>query len=253
MTHRSKFATLLTLGVALTTLATTNLVQTAQAATTWKTVINDTFDSGTLPSHWTSYNGPYGSGADHNCAAPSHSTVSGGVLHMKMFYESSTAGKCGAAWYSAGLTLDRTLSTATTRITTRFRVVSTGGIQAHRIIPMLSPNDGTGIGEQDMCESTPTTFCSTFLHWTDEIGRFRTKYFLDLTQWHTMVFTIGGYHMTSTIDGVVTMDVTGNEFTMPAKLKHVVLQQECDKYGCPTTHSGSEDIQIDSILVETPA
>src|SRR3954452_19775434 len=186
------------------------------AAPNWVTVVNDSFNSGsTYPSHWNAYNGPYGSGVDHNCAKPSHNTVSGGYLHLKMYYESSTTGKCGAAWYSGGLSLDRTLSAKNQRITVKFRVVTSGGIQAHRIIPMLSPNDGTGIGEQDFCESTPTTYCSTFLHWGDEIGRDRMKYVLDLTQWHTFVFTRYGYKVTSSIDGVAKMNSSGNELSLP--------------------------------------
>src|SRR3954463_6865470 len=79
------------------------------AAPNWVTVVNDSFNSGsTYPSHWNAYNGPYGSGADHNCAKPSHNTVSGGYLHLKMSFDST--GKCGAAWYTGGLSLDRTLS-----------------------------------------------------------------------------------------------------------------------------------------------
>jgi len=238
-------------GAVLTLSATAVATANVDAAPAWVTVVDDSFNSGsTYPAHWTAYNGPYGSGVDHNCAKPSHNTVSGGYLHLKMFYESSTAGKCGAAWYTGGLTLDRSLSAKNQRITIRFRVVETGGIQAHRIIPMLSPNDGTGIGEEDFCESTPTTFCSTFLHHADDIGRDRMKYFLDLSQWHTWVFTRYGYTVTSSIDGVPKLNFSGNDMSLPTKLKHVVLQQECNKLGCPATHAGSEDIQIDYIKVE---
>jgi len=225
---------------------------TAEAAPNWVTVVNDSFNSGsTYPSHWRAYDFRYGSGADHNCARPSHNTVSGGYLHLKMSWESS--GKCGAAWYTGGLTLDRGLSAKNQRIVIRFRVVTHGGIQAHRIIPMLSPNDGTGIGEQDLCESTPTTYCSTFLHHADDVGRDRMKYFLDLGQWHTWVFTRYGYTFTSSIDGVAKMNFKGDSMSLPTKLKHVVLQQECNKLGCPSTHSGSEDIQIDYIKVQNSA
>lgn len=248
---RSLYARVLALGVVATLSMTAFANSSADAAPAWVTVVNDSFNSGTTyPSHWKAYTGRYGSGVDHNCAKASHNTVSGGYLHLKMYYESSTSGLCGAAWYTGGLTLDRSLSATNQRITIRFRVVESGGIQAHRIIPMLSPNDGTGVGEQDFCESTPTTFCSTFLHHGDDIGRDRMKYFLDLSQWHTWVFTRYGYTVISSIDGVAKLNFSGNEMSLPSKLKHVVLQQECNKLGCPSTHAGSEDIQIDYITVE---
>jgi len=238
------------LGLLLSTtaLAVSDVSASSTTSTSWTTVVNDTFDTGTTyPTHWKAYSGSY----RRNCALPAHNTVSNGSLHLQLKYESNSALKCGAAWYSGGLTLDQALSAPNQRVTVRFRIVSTGGAIGHRIIPMLNPNDGTHVGEQDLCESTPTTFCSTFLHYGAP-GTFQTrqKYFFDLTQWHTLVFTVNGYRVTSSIDGVPKMDFTGNETTLPSKLRHVVLQQECDKNGCPTNLQGVEDIQIDSIKVE---
>jgi len=218
----------------------------AATSTTWRTVVYDNFNQGsTIPSHWRAYSGHYRA----NCARPSHNTVSGGSLHLIMKYE--TSGSCGAAWYTGGITLTESLSAPNQRITVRFRIVSVGGIVGHRIIPMLNPDDGTGIGEQDFCESTPYDFCSTFLHYgAPGTTQIRQKYFLDLSQWHTMVFSSNGGRVTSTIDGVRKMDYTGNAVTLPNKLRHVVLQQECNKLGCPSTKAGYEDIQIAYIKVE---
>lgn len=214
--------------------------------TVWTTVVSDNFNSGaTYPAHWTAYTGHYRA----NCAAASHNTVSGGFLHMRLSYE--PAGFCGPGWYSGGLTLDESLSAPNQRVTIRFRIVSVGAIQGHRIVPMLNPNDGTGIGEHDLCESTPYEFCSSFLHYGAKgTTQIRKKYAVDLTVWHTMVFTRDGYHFTSSIDGVVKLDYTGDETTLPSKLRHVVLQQECNKLGCPTGTTGSEDIQVSSIRVD---
>lgn len=214
-------------------------------STSWQTVINDTFDGTTLPSHWRAYNGRH----RVNCSRRSHATVSGGYLHLKLNYESS--GDCGAAWYAGAVTLTESLSAPNQRITVKFRITNSNGIIGHRIIPMLNPDDGTGIGEQDFCESHSLTFCSTFLHYgapgTTQVDY---KYGVDLTQWHTMQFTANGNRITATIDGVVKWDYTGSSTTLPRKLRHVVLQQECVKTGCPTTRTGYEDIQISSIKVE---
>lgn len=223
------------------------------SVTSWKTVVMDNFNTGGVPSYWKAYNGPYGSGTK-SCAVPSHNTVSGGYLHLKMYYEPSvTAGKCGAAWYSGGLTLSTAFSSMSQRITVRFRVVQYGGIVAHRIIPMRWPDAGNGYGEEDYCESTSTTFCSTFLHWRNWTGQDRKKYFLDLTQWHVFQVERNGYAVHVKIDGLATFDFTGNSTSLPPTLKHVVLQQECNKLGCPVTKAGGEDIQIDWIRVENPA
>ncbi|HEY0518918.1 MAG TPA: hypothetical protein VGC84_05440 [Ilumatobacteraceae bacterium] len=245
-------------GVATANASTPTTQDSASAASiatvsSWKTVVMDHFDSGGVPSHWRAYNGPYGSGSK-SCALPSHNTVSGGSLHLKMYYESSsTAGKCGAAWYSGGLTLSSTYSSVSQRVTVRFRVVQSGGIVAHRIIPMRWPDAGNGYGEEDYCESTSNLYCSTFLHWRDWAGRDRKKYFLSLNQWHTFTVERNGYHVRVQIDGGTSFDFTGNSTSLPGTLKHVVLQQECNKLGCPLTKSGNEDIQIDWIKIENPA
>lgn len=222
--------------------------------TVWTTVVADTFDPGsTLPSHWKSYNGHYGSGP-HNCARPEQSTIgTDGSLHMKLKYVTDPSAKCGPGWYSGGLTLVG-FSAISQRVTTRFRIVSYGGVVGHRIIPMRWPDvvNSTTVfgGEEDYCESEANAWCSTFLHWSAFSGRDAKKYFLDLSQWHTMTFERDGYHVTATIDGVVMWDFTGDEVSLPSTLKHVILQQECNKFACPTGTTGSEDIQIDSITVD---
>lgn len=223
----------------------------AATITSWKTVRMDTFNSGGLPAHWKAYNGPYGSGVK-SCAAPSHSTVSGGYLHLKFFYEKSTAGKCGAGWYSGGVRLSNTYSGVSQRVTIRFRVVQTGGVAAHRIIPMRWPDSGSGLGEEDFCESTSTVNCYTYMHWRNYSGRNHKKYLVDLSQWHTFQVEHNGSAVHVKIDGVARWDFSGTSTSVPPTRKHVVLQQECDKYGCPTGKTGMEDIQIDWIRVENP-
>ena len=102
----------------------------------WINVINDQFNSGGVPGHWSLYDGPYGSGAN-NCATPSHVSVSGGSMHMLLAHESG--GDCGAGWYSAGMQIDARYGAVDQRVTVRFRVVN-GGITSHLIIPMRWPD-----------------------------------------------------------------------------------------------------------------
>src|SRR4029453_420597 len=63
------------------------------AAAGWVNVVNDQFDSGGVPAHWRRYDGPYGS-APHNCAAPSHVSVSGGWIPLVM--RPDATGRAGA-------------------------------------------------------------------------------------------------------------------------------------------------------------
>jgi len=60
--------------------------------------VDDRFDSGGIPSHWSLSSGKYGSGAG-GCAAPSQDLVDGGSLVLLMSYR--TTGTCGAGWYTA--------------------------------------------------------------------------------------------------------------------------------------------------------
>ena len=97
----------------------------------WRVVSDDAFD-GPLPAHWRVYDGRYLSGP-HNCAAPSQLSVHDGALDLRFSHLGS--GKCGPGWYSGGLALSG-VSSVDARVTVRYRVVQSGGVTAHRIIPM---------------------------------------------------------------------------------------------------------------------
>ena len=215
----------------------------------WTTIVSDQFNSGGVPSHWTAYDGPYGSGPQ-NCAAPSQVTVSGGYLHLKMSYLAS--GGCGAGWYSGGLAL-RGLSTVDQRITVRFRVVDVGSITSHMVIPMRwVDNDALwpAGGEEDYFEGDSTGGMNTYLHYGSRNSQiYSPTYRVDLTQWHTIQTTRRDHVVTVSVDGV-SWTYSGSASTLPDTLKHVVLQQECQSNGCPAGTTGSEDIQIDWLTVE---
>ena len=136
---------------------------TPPVETGWRMVINDQFASGGVPAHWDLYNGPYGSGP-HNCAIPSHATVSSGSLHMLMRYEES--GICGAGWYTAGMMIGPEYGSVDQRVTVRFRIVSQG-VSSHYIIPMRWPTTVAWPlgGEEDYCEGDDRSGCNTYLHY----------------------------------------------------------------------------------------
>jgi hypothetical protein len=228
------------------------LVVAAPAQASWTKVVNDRFDSGGVPDHWHLYDGPYGSDP-HNCASPSHASVSDGYLHMRMSYEQS--GPCGAGWYTAGMMLDKAFGAVDQRVAVKWRIVP-DGVSSHRIIPMRFPNDDPwpAGGEQDLCEGGGLDGCSTFLHYGDVAPGEQVWHpygNLDLTNWHVMGFVVKNNAMSSWIDNWVTPAwlYWGTATTLPDTVKRVVLQQECHPAGCPDTTTGSEDIQIDWITV----
>jgi len=215
-------------------------------------IVNDTFDSGGVPDHWHLYDGPYGSGP-RNCASPEHASVSGGVMHMRMSYEPS--GDCGPGWYTAGMMIDKSLGGVDQRIDVRWRVVS-DGVRSHRVIPMRWPQSGSwpSAGEEDFCEGSGLSGCSTFLHYgaTAPGSQVVREMNADLTAWHTMSFRRRGNLVTAWLDTSEAgplWSYTGDPVSLPPTFKRTVLQQECRSGGCPSGQTGSEDIQIDWIRI----
>ncbi len=220
----------------------------------WVNVVNDQFDSGGVPAHWSRYDGPYGS-EPRNCATPSHVSVSGGSMHLLMRHEAS--GRCGPGWYTAGMMLDRAFASVDQRVTVRFRVVSRG-VSGHHIIPMRFP---PGVrwpqgGEEDYCEGSGSGGCHTFLHFGDKATtQVWHRHGFDLRQWHTLRFERRDHVVKAYIDdlGTPVWTYRGSSRTLPDTKKQVVLQQECRSSGCPAGTTGTEDIQIDWITVDNPA
>jgi hypothetical protein len=222
-----------------------------RATTGWTLVVDDRFNSGGIPAHWTAYTDRYGSGAQ-NCPARSHAYVKDGTLRLLLRYEPS--GTCGPGWYSAGLRLMERYDSVDQRISVRFRVRSLGGVLGHRIIPMRWPASGQGTnpGEEDYCEGPGLRGCTTFLHTADGRQVYH-RYTFDPTQWHTMTFVRRNFVVRAWIDGTLVWSYRGNATTLPPTVKHPVLQQECQHTGCPTGTAGSELILIDWIKVQNPA
>lgn len=238
----------------------------ATGTTTWTNVLNDQFNTGGVPSHWQLYHSPYGS-LPKNCTAPSHDYVSGGYLNLVEKWEPSTpaGASCpyGAGWYTGGMKLDPVAPYAAKnqRVTVRYRIVSTNSVRSHHIIPMLWPAGITYVykknnGESDFLESDLYSGERTFLHYVTSSGTGAQVYSptlnVNLAQWHTVQAQILGNVVTLSIDGAVVWNYVGNSTTVPSVLRSVVLQQECShSLGCPKGSSGSEDIQIDWITVDT--
>jgi hypothetical protein len=181
--------------------------------------------------------------------------VSGGSMHLLMRYENS--GACGAGWYTAGMMISEAYGTIDQRVTVRFRVVD-GGVTGHHIVPMRFPSAASWPqgGEEDYCEGSKRTGCTTFLHYGDTATtQISHDYIFDLTQWHTVRFERLNHVVKAYIDDLTAPVWTykGTSTTLPDTIKRVVLQQECQHSGCPVGTTGTEDIQIDWITIDNPA
>ena len=98
--------------------------------------------------------------------------------------------------------------------------------------------------------------CTTFLHYsTNSTTQIYHAFDPDLTQWHTLRAQRRNHVVTIWLDDLSTPVWTydGDSTTLPDTVKTVVLQQECLVTGCPSTTSGSEDIQIAWITVDVPS
>jgi hypothetical protein len=241
----------------------------------WTNILDDQFNTdaqpvgSTLIGHWNLYNGPYSSGgglSGHNCATPSHDFISGGSLHLLMKYEASDpTGTCGGqpGWFNGGMMVSKTYGGHDQRVTVRFRVANSDpvNVRAHRIIPMRFFDDPAfswpAGGEEDWCEGSGLTDCTTFFHPPAETGTFHNHSF-DLTQWHTfqvqrITNADGSVNVKTSIDGVVDWTYTGSTSNdLPDSFKRVVLQQECRSAGCPSSSFAgqTEDIQIDWLTID---
>ena len=217
--------------------------------------MNDQFNSGGVPGHWSRYDQAYGSGSS-NCAAPSHVTVSGGFLHLLLGYEPSGAGSvgCGPGWYSGGVSLSG-FSSVDQQVTVRLRVVR-AGVAGHFIIPMRWPDNDASWpagGEEDYCETDMTSGCDTYLHYSSSNRQIAASHTFDLSAWHVIRTERLNHVVRFYVDNMAmpAWTYTGTATTLPDTLKHVVLQQECQS-SCPSGTTGTEDIQIDWITVANP-
>lgn len=243
--------------------STTGQYVTAQ----WHTIVNDKFETSGLPSHWTPYDGPFGSGA-LNCASPSQVQVPGdGSMHLVMQY--APAAVCNSVtgvWLTGGVQINsasgfRSDAGGNQAIEIRYRIVrnDTGGnVRSHYILPMHWPTTGTGFGgEADYCEGgVSLTDCSTFLHYGDGSltnSKAHTG-LLDLSNWTTIRAERLNHTVKVYINGNLVYNFIGDSTTLPDKVLAGVLQQECPNAGCPSSSFAAftEDIQIDYIKIENP-
>jgi hypothetical protein len=220
--------------------------------TGWVTVLNQQFDGPSDLDAWILYDGPYGSGP-HNCATPSHASVSDGLLRMLMRYEPS--GLCGPGWYTAGMMVDEAFGGVDQRVTLRFRIVN-GGVMSHHNLPLRWPTtvEWPVGGEENYCEGGSHIACWLFLHYGASNSQVDHSFPVDLLSWHTMRFERRGLVVRAFLDDLTTPIWTyaGTAVTLPETFKRVVLQQECS-VTCPVDTIGFEEIQVDWITIENPA
>jgi hypothetical protein len=259
----------------------------------WTNVVNDQFTSPGLPAHWYPYLATWVSAGHVPTAyySPSHCSVPGdGYMYMLLKYEpTGVPGNSAPAWYTCTIALANGIETTPdVRVTLRWRLVAANGGLSDSNMPLRWPNNGCwpSGGEEDWFGSIGPSHVNLntfFIHGTDCTGGGKSQiyylYSVDPTQWHTYRLqrrTIGTDVQVDTyIDDMSTpvwhCDSTTspacNTTTMPATLKHTVLQQEVPWGACPDTDDsefntncpttttpsyldGTTDYQVDWITVD---
>jgi hypothetical protein len=249
----------------------------------WSNAVDDEFNTAGLPSHWYAYQFASTGHTPTAYYSATHCKVPGdGYLHMIMKYEpNGLDGNPGNSWYTCTVCLlvcsGTPSASADMRVTLRWRLVATNGGVAHHNMPLRWPDDGCWPlhGEEDWFEGESATYSTAdaFMHYgTDCNGGGNTQLYhgygsIDLTQWHTYRFQ----RLTSgtNVDAEVFIDDMTNPVwkcnantspacnttTMPAALKHIVLQQEVP-FGGPPDNSGTDgtvDFQVDWLTLDYPA
>jgi len=232
----------------------------------WRNVVDDRFTSIRIPAHWQLYRGPY-KNWPHNCTSPTHDYVSDGHLNIVEKYEAAKPARVpcpyGAGWYTGGLKIDPVAPYVGNdqRVTVRYRVVSRGGVVSNHIIPMRWPAGRKGVpdmnrGEEDFLD-THTLTGGHFLVYPGLHGgpRIRSSLLsIRMTRWHTFRLTQFSHTIYAYIDDMTTpvWSYHGDATTIPDVERTTVLQQECPHpHGCPRKTSGTEDIQVDWITIDT--
>jgi len=236
-------------------------------------VINTNFTTdGVLPAPWQAYNFA-NSQAGGGYYLASHAVVSGGILSLIQKYESSGPARnqyyssSGAGWYQGAIyAAGGAWDSVDHRTTVRLRILSTNGITSHRNLPLWWPNanNAPSGGEEDYFESdgvwwprvNGTEQPRSFFHYSSNNS---FVYWIwngiDVSQWHTYRFERKADKITIWIDDMTT-PVWSQQFSstqLPDTIKHPVFQQENPNFLPPSGTTGSEEIQIDWVAIDTPS
>lgn len=266
-TAKSPTHTFASPGIYWVTLTVDGVSTTGQYVTAeWTTIVDDKFEVAGLPSHWTPYNGPFGSGSA-NCATPGQVQVPGdGSLHLVMQYsETAVCNGSTGAWLTGGMQINsgsgkRSDTGGNQAIEVRFRIIrndTSNTVRSHYNIPMHWPTTGSGYGgEADYCEGGATLdTCTTFLHYdTGPPTVSKTHTGIDLSNWTTIRAERLNRTVKVYFNGVLMWNYVGDVTTLPDKVLAGVVQQECPNAGCPSSSMAAftEDIQIDYIKIQNP-
>jgi hypothetical protein len=246
---------------------------TPPPASGWTNVINSGFTTdGVLPAPWRAYNFANGQ-AGGGYYLGSHVVISGGILSLVQKYESSGPARnpyyssTGAGWYQGTIYAQGgPWDSVDHRTTVRMRIVSTNGITSHRNLPMWWPNanNAPSGGEEDYFESDGVWWPRTnsaeqprsFFHYSSNNS---FVYWIwnpiDVSQWHTYRFERKAHKITIWIDDMTT-PVWSHQYSsteLPDTIKHPIFQQENPNFVPPSGTTGSEQIQMDWVTIDTPS
>jgi len=208
-----------------------------------QTYVTD-FNGSTLPDGWQLFNGT-ATGDPGSQWAPSHVSLSGGLLQMNTYQDSNY----GNAWVSGGACQCGSGVAGQTYGAYFVRSRTTG--PGPTVVQLLWPADNSWPPEIDFNETYGlTTATSATLHYTSSNQQVQRSLTIDMTQWHTFGVIWTPSSLTYTVDGQVwgTVDIPADIPNVPMTLD-IDQQTWCSSgFACPTT---SQSLLVDWVAEYT--
>jgi beta-glucanase (GH16 family) len=215
----------------------------------WKLVFTDGFTAGLRKEKWGVYSGRPG-GDPGGWWAPSHATVTNGVLHLTTYRDSSFGGR----WVSAGVSSAPAVRQTYGKYEVRFRADSGKGVG---IVLLLWPSGGGWPPEIDFAEDggerPARGHITATLHYGADDRQIQRTVRGDFTHWHVVGVEWTPGHLAYTLDDRVWARVTSVH--VPDEPMELDLQAQAGTCGdpfapCPdATTPPRVDLQVDWVAV----
>ncbi len=206
-----------------------------------QTYVTD-FTGSTLPAQWDAYSGQPG-GDPGALFAPTHLTVSGGLLDINTFQDSADNNE----WVTGGTCLCNAAVQTYGAYFVRSRMTGPGPTGVELLWPT-----GSWPPEVDFNETYGTTTgTSATLHYSASNLQIQDGLTIDMTQWHTWGVIWTPTSITYTVDGTVWGTVT-NTAAIPSGSMYLSLQSQTwcsSNWACPTS---PQSMQVDWVAAYSP-
>ncbi len=205
----------------------------------WRRVFADDFNGRSLDrSKWRAYEGAAG-GDPAGWFEPGHVTVSGGMLVISAYRDSSRGGR----WVTGGVSSGPALSQTYGKYLVRFRLDPGEGV-SHALL--LAAANGSWPPEIDFSEDSGNGRSTTLatLHYTSADRKIYRTIAVNLSHWHTLGVEWAPRRLEFTLDGRSWLQLAGGE--VPAV--PMVLDMQTQTWPCVGTYGHCPDLTTPKVV-----